>query len=119
MRAFAGRVAALGIIAGGVAMAMSLAPAPAMARTMVSVGIGVPAYGWYGPPPYVYGPPAYYYAPAPVYVAPQPSYVAPAPAVQGAPPPAAWYYCDNPRGYYPYVANCNGAWQQVQPTPAQ
>jgi len=27
-----------------------------------------------------------------------------------------WYYCRDPRGYYPYVQQCNGAWE---PVPAQ
>ena len=29
----------------------------------------------------------------------------------------AWYYCNNPDGYYPYVKHCNSAWQAVPPTP--
>lgn len=30
-----------------------------------------------------------------------------------------WYYCDNPRGYYPYVRVCPNGWQRVpaQPPP--
>jgi hypothetical protein len=24
-----------------------------------------------------------------------------------------WYYCSNPAGYYPYVTQCNTAWQPV------
>jgi hypothetical protein len=24
-----------------------------------------------------------------------------------------WYYCSDPAGYYPYVAQCNTAWQTV------
>ena len=28
-----------------------------------------------------------------------------------------WYWCDNPRGYYPYVQQCNDEWQPVAPTP--
>jgi hypothetical protein len=24
-----------------------------------------------------------------------------------------WYYCSNPAGYYPYVAQCNTGWQTV------
>ena len=31
--------------------------------------------------------------------------------------PAYWYYCDNPRGYYPYVQQCPGGWRAVAPTP--
>jgi hypothetical protein len=39
-----------------------------------------------------------------VYVQPAPVYV---------PPPAvapAWWYCDNPPGYYPYVPQYPGGW---------
>jgi hypothetical protein len=67
-----------------------------------------PVQYWAYPYPYYY-PPAYYAPPPP---APQ----APVEAT-GAPPPQFWYYCDNPQGYYPYVANCSSAWRQVTPTP--
>ncbi|HEY2035268.1 MAG TPA: hypothetical protein VGH02_16420 [Rhizomicrobium sp.] len=29
----------------------------------------------------------------------------------------AWYYCNNPAGYYPYVKSCRGPWRAVTPTP--
>jgi hypothetical protein len=122
MCAFARRLAALALIAGSLMVTMTVLPSPAHARTVVAVGIGVPAYGYYGPPPYPYGPPPYYYAqPAPVYVAPPVTYVvpAPAPAAPGPAPTGTWYYCDNPQGYYPYVPNCNSAWRPVQQTPGQ
>jgi len=38
------------------------------------------------------------------------------------PPDGFWYlypepiYCDNPHGYYPYVASCNGPWREVRAT---
>ncbi|MGA3401252.1 MAG: hypothetical protein ABSC95_18715 [Acetobacteraceae bacterium] len=64
----------------------------------------------------------WYFYPAPIY--PYPTYVPPAIIVQQAPPvptglpPAQfWYYCDNPAGYYPYVAACNGQWREVPATP--
>lgn len=64
----------------------------------------------------------WYFYPEPVY--PYPTYVPPAIIVQQAPPvptglpPAQfWYYCDNPSGYYPYVASCSGAWREVPVTP--
>ncbi len=100
---------------------------PSVAEARVVVDIGVPL-GWYGPP-YYYGPPAYPYPPAyaypPPYVAPSPVYVAP--PVQYLPPPEdrgpaaapSWYYCNSPKGYYPYVRACPGGWRQVQPTPTQ
>ena len=28
-------------------------------------------------------------------------------------PPQIWYYCSDPAGYYPYVAQCNTGWQAV------
>ncbi len=27
-----------------------------------------------------------------------------------------WYYCEDPRGYYPYIQRCNVPWQPVPPT---
>ncbi len=63
----------------------------------------------------------WYFYPAPIY--PYPTYVPPAivmqqapPVPTGLPPAQYWYYCDNPAGYYPYVASCNGAWRQVPVT---
>ena len=63
----------------------------------------------------------WYFYPAPIY--PFPTYVPPAIIVQqpppvptGLPPAQSWYYCDNPRGYYPYVAACNGPWREVPAT---
>jgi hypothetical protein len=72
-------------------------------------------YGPYAPYPYYNGPPppAYYAPPAP---APQ---TQAAPEVSGAPPPQYWYYCDNPKGYYPNVQNCPTAWRQVAAPPAK
>jgi hypothetical protein len=39
---------------------------------------------------------------------------APQPVIQ---PGAAWYYCDNPPGYYPYVTVCNSPFRPVNPGP--
>lgn len=33
------------------------------------------------------------------------------------PPVQSWYYCEAPKGYYPYVASCPGGWRPVSPTP--
>jgi hypothetical protein len=67
--------------------------------------------GFYGYP--YYAPPyAYYPAPAPVYYPPA--------AVQAAPGPAptqSWYYCDNPKGYYPYIQSCSAGWRAVPVSP--
>ncbi len=76
-----------------------------------SLFFGFPAYSYYPAyPAYPY--PAYSYAP---------SYYPPVTMAQQAPPPGPppvqyWYYCDNPRGYYPYVQNCGAGWK---PVPAQ
>lgn len=40
-----------------------------------------------------------------------------APAPMPPPPAQSWYYCDNPRGYYPYVQTCSGGWHQVPAVP--
>ena len=65
----------------------------------------------------------WYFYPAPVY--PYPTYIPPAVVIQqppptpaGMPPAQSWYYCDNPQGYYPYVASCNGPWRPVAATPS-
>ena len=101
-----------GLALGACALAASTAPSPAAARVVVGFGFGVPvvpAPWYYAPPPVVYAPPPVVYAPPPVAVAPQPAYV--------SHPSEDWYYCDNPRGYYPYVASCNSGWRQVPAQP--
>jgi hypothetical protein len=76
-----------------------------------------PRYGWW----WVVGD-AWYFYPRPIY--PYPMYVPPAiveqqapPTPVGLPPAENWYFCDNPQGYYPYVASCNGPWRSVPTTP--
>ncbi|HEY3917460.1 MAG TPA: hypothetical protein VGL83_06690 [Stellaceae bacterium] len=94
----------VGAVAAG-ALAM-----PAAARVVVGFGFGVPvvpAPWYYAPPPVVYAPPPVVYAPPPV--------AAPAYVSQSA---QNWYYCDNPRGYYPYVASCSTGWRQVPAQPS-
>lgn len=91
------------------------APMPASARVVVGFGFGVPvvpAPWYYAPPPVVYAPPPVVYAPPPVAVAPpaEPAYI--------SQPTQNWYYCDSPRGYYPYVASCAGGWHQVPAQPS-
>jgi hypothetical protein len=29
-----------------------------------------------------------------------------------------WYYCQNPKGYYPYVKQCSEGWMKIVPSPA-
>ncbi len=77
-------------------------------RVGVFVGPGV----WWGAPGW-WAPPYPYYAVPPMVVSGAPSvYVQ---AEQPAPPPAYWYYCQNPPGYYPYIKECPGGWMTVVP----
>jgi hypothetical protein len=91
---------------------------PGYARVSVFIGPGVVVP--FGPfwAPY-WAPYAYPYAYPPVIAAPPPQvYVQPSPPVTAQPPPqSSWYYCENPRGYYPYVQQCSGGWRQVPARP--
>lgn len=86
------------------------------------VGVGVYVGPYWGPGPWYY-PPPYYYRPEVVVVpAPQPPvYIEqqqPAPAeTTNRPAEQYWYYCAASKGYYPYVKECPGGWQKVQPHP--
>jgi hypothetical protein len=89
-------------------------------RVRIGIGIG-PFWGPYWGPywgsyAYPYG---YPYGYPPVVAVPSTQvYVQPsAPAPAQPAPSASWYYCDNPRGYYPYVQQCPGGWRAVAPTP--
>lgn len=94
-----------------------------------SIGIGT---GYYAPSysPYYspyYGPWPGYWGPSVVYSAPV--YTSPPVVVQQTPPvyierPSAeapatgyWYYCAPSKSYYPYVNDCDEAWQRVPPVP--
>jgi hypothetical protein len=96
------------------------------------VSLGFSYGGYWGPGPF-WGPPwypAYYYAPPAVIVTspPQPvQYIerpvapAPAPVQQQSQAanltPGYWYFCENPRGYYPHVKECPVPWKAVAPVP--
>ncbi|MGH8116141.1 MAG: hypothetical protein ACREP0_04655 [Rhodanobacteraceae bacterium] len=79
-------------------------------------------WGWWWPAGgawYFYAQPVYPYplvvSPV-VYPAPPPVVGPPAaapPPVVLAPPPKFRYYCSNPAGYYPQVANCATAFQKI------
>ncbi len=82
----------------------------------VRFGVFVVPGFWWGAPtwgPWWWGRPYPYYAAPPVVIeqAP-PTYVQPQ---QPAAPPAYWYYCQNPQGYYPYIKECPGGWMTVVP----
>lgn len=88
---------------------------------------GGSSFGFYLGIPYPYDPYPYYspyrypYYP-PVVTVPVPTQP-PVYIEQGdvAAPAAAdnyyWYHCDRPEGYYPYVKQCPGGWERVNPTP--
>ena len=93
-------------------------------HTSVGVFFGAGWYPYYYYPPY----PGYYYPPYyyPYYYPPAAS--APTTYIElGATesgggnslPSGYWYYCNSSNGYYPYVKECSGGWQQVAPTPAK
>ena len=64
----------------------------------------------------------WYFYPEPIY--PYPTYVPPAliaqqapPMPTGLPPMPTWYFCDDPQGYFPYVASCMVPWRAVPAMP--
>ena len=68
----------------------------------------------------------WYFYPAPMYpypnpYEPPPSWIVSPPTAIAPPAPPAqfWYYCEDAKGYYPYVPTCPGGWQQVPATPAE
>jgi hypothetical protein len=100
----------LGILAAPLVVAGVLVTAP-----FVIIGSAVAA----ATPPVVVSPPpvvmpAPRMAPAPM-MAPAPR-MAPPPMMASAPvAPSYWYYCEDPAGYHPYVAQCPGGWLPVVP----
>jgi hypothetical protein len=72
-----------------------------------------PGWGpWWGPYPYGYGY-AYPYAP-PVVIEREPElYIEPQTQEQNY-----WYFCNDPKGYYPYVKKCPNGWMKVVPSPS-
>ena len=123
------------LIAGAAASGTALAQHRFHGGPRVGVGvyIGAPYYPYYYSP--YYYPPYYYYPPVVVAPSPPPLYIEqpfqPQPQPQPQPQqlqqspqaapqqPAAgwWYYCAQGQGYYPYVKQCPGGWQQVAPQP--
>ena len=83
-------------------------------RGHFGVFIGIPFPGYYYPPYY----PSYY--PPAVVVEPQPPTYVEQGTAQAAPEQAQanwWYYCAESKTYYPYVKQCPGGWQRVNPQP--
>jgi len=79
---------------------------------------GFPFYGpGYYPAPYYY--PPYYYPPSVVVPSSPPVYIEQG-GTQAAPGSSQqnwWYYCGDSKTYYPYVKECPGGWQRVEPQP--
>jgi hypothetical protein len=67
---------------------------------------------WYFYPAAVYPYPNPYEPPVAVIVQPKPQQAEPPP-----PAPQNWYYCESPKGYFPYVPACPGGWRAVPATP--
>ena len=90
-------------------------------RTSVGITFGAPlstypAYSPYYPYYYPYGP-YYPYPPQTVVIQSTPTqYIE---KNEGDSAEHYWYYCPDPKGYYPYVPKCNAAWQKVIPFPQE
>jgi hypothetical protein len=74
-------------------------------------------YPYYVYPYYPYYP--YYAAYPPAYPVSPPaeSTSPPPPAAAGPAPQQSWYYCNDPKGFYPYVQNCRTGWTAVPTAP--
>lgn len=100
------------LLLAGVAATGIAGATPAQARVVVGVGFGFgPFWGVPYPYPYPY-PYAYPYPAPPPYYAPSAVYAPAADPGYGV-ASSTWYYCDNPRGYYPDVPQCNSGWRAV------
>lgn len=54
----------------------------------------------------------WFFYPVPIYPYPDP-YMPP--LIEAPLAPGYWYYCDDPPGFYPYVAECHMPWHAVAP----
>lgn len=106
-----------------IALLASVLCSPVMAHGGHYRGHGGFSFGFYPgfPAPYYlpYYQPYYAYPPAVVTIPAQPPVYIQQYSGQTNQrlPPNYWYYCRNPDGYYPYVRECPGGWQQVAPQP--
>ena len=97
----------------------------------VGVGFGFGPY-WPGYWPGYWGAPYPYYYPAPYYYEPmvttpptyiergdeaRPSEARPSASSASGPRRDWWYFCPETKTYYPYVKDCAGGWQRVEPKP--
>jgi hypothetical protein len=103
---------------------------PSRPRVGVDVWVGPRPWPYYGyGPRYVYPgwpyPPAYpptypaypstIYVPPPVVVSPPPVVYVERATEAESPPSGYWYWCVEPQGWYPEVADCPAGWQPVPP----
>jgi hypothetical protein len=85
-------------------------------------GWGYPGWccsGWGSSVSFFFGFPVaypYYVYPVAAPESPPVTEVQPA-ATPGPAPQQSWYFCSNPKGYYPYVQNCSSGWTSVPVTP--
>jgi hypothetical protein len=81
-------------------------------RAGVSISVG-PGWGpWWG----TYYPYYSYYSAPPMVIQQQPeTYIQQDQQTEESP---YWYYCKDPKGYYPYVNRCPTGWSRVVPSPA-
>lgn len=109
------------LVAGLVTSSLAMAHG---ARVGVGLYFGAPyyPYPYYPYPYYAYPGPYYTYPPVVIRQAPPPVYIEQGnqQSQQSQQQPAQdnfWYHCDNPEGYYPYIKDCPGGWQKVDPVP--
>jgi len=93
------------------------------------VGVGFyfgPGWGWGYPYPYPYYYPGYYPPAAAAVPSSPPEYIeqgdvnggeAADTGDAGATAPGVWFHCSKPDGYYPYIKDCPGGWEQVPAQP--
>ena len=80
-------------------------------------GFGIYSCGPYLGAPYGYALPCGYY-PYPGDFYSYPADGGPYPIESVAPPKAPyWYYCDDPKGYYPHVTSCANRWRAIPAVP--
>src|SRR2546426_4778154 len=82
----------------------------------VFLGVGVAAPFWWYPYGYAYPYPYAYPAYSPPEVAESSPQTSIQPDTQAQ---QSCHDCQSPQGYYPYVKECPGGWQQVAPQPPQ
>jgi hypothetical protein len=80
------------------------------------VGVGVwLGPGWWGPNYYPFYYP--YFPPEQRIVIEQQPEMYIQPSQQAEEQQIYWYYCTEPKGYYPYVKQCPSGWMKVVPSP--